>query len=323
MNSRQRHKYRKYRTGLWKSVQLEDMRNVRKFLRFVKADKDMIHVAITIGIRAEIVELLQQSAGMSEEEQIKCLLSQALEANNTEQVQQFLATGTSPDIALDAFENRPLHRARSAQMVRLLIGAGANVNGLNRYGEPPLFFARGEVLESLLTAGADAKIIAKYGQSALMYYHSAREIRMLLAAGANPCAIHASGETALHSVADAESVAILTQLGVNVNARDILGDTPLFLTHKPDIAKALLAAGADPCAVNKKGATPLHKCTVPSIAEILLEAGAHVNAEDAHGRTPLDWALAHPHRSMIKKQLITTLIRAGGKKGSGQQNPEN
>lgn len=319
MNYRQRLKYKTYRSRLWTAIRQESLKRVRKLLRFVKADDDMIHSAIALRVSAEIVDLLQKSAGMPEEEVARCRLSQALEADDTEQVLQFLNDGMSPDVVMDSYGNRPLHRARSARMARLLLEAGADVNGLARYGESPVFFARGEVLETLLAAGADATIIGKYGLSPLMNYHPAEEIRMLLAAGANPLVADVCGYTALHRVVDAESVAILVQHGLDVNARLISGDTPLFRPHSPDVAKALLSAGADPCAVNKEGVTPLHNCTCSETAEMLLAAGAHVNAEDEQGRTPLDWALAHPYQHQIQKQYIATLIRAGGKKGSGQR----
>ena len=318
MNSRQRRKHKKYRSQLWKAIQLGPLKRVRKLLRFVKADDDMVHSSIAIGVSAEIVDMLQRSAGIPEEELVKCRLSQALEADDTEQVQRFLNGGMSPDVVLDSYGNRALHRARSAGMARLLLEAGADVNGLTRYGESPVFFAHGEVLETLLAAGADAEIIGKYGQSALMNYHTAEEIRILLAAGANPLAVGTGGYTALHSVVDAESVAILVQHGLDVNTRLKSGDTPLFRAH-PGVAKALLDAGADPCAVNKEGVTPLHECTCSETAEMLLAAGAHVNAEDDQGSTPLDWALAHPYQHKIQKQYIATLIRAGAKRGSGQQ----
>lgn len=317
MNSRQRRKYKKYRSLLWKAIQREPHKRVRKLLRFVKADDDMVHSAIALRVSAEIVDLLQRSAGMPEEELVKCRLSQALEADDTEQVQLILNAGMSPDIVMDSYGNRPLHRARSARMARLLLEAGADVNGLTRYGESPVFFARGEVLAALLAAGADPRIIGIYGQSPLMNYHPAEEIRMLLAAGANPHAVWAGGYTAMHCVVDAESVAILVQHGLDVNARLNSGDTPLFRPHTPGVAKALLDAGADPCAVNKEGVTPLHECTCSELAEMLLDAGAHVNAEDERGRTPLDWALAHPYQHKIQQQYIATLIRAGGKRGSG------
>lgn len=316
MNSRQHRKYKKYHKLLWKAIQCEPPRRVRKLLRFVEAYDDMIHSAIALGVSAEIVDLLQKSAGMPEAEVAKCRLSQALGADDTEKVQQFLNAGMHPDVVLDSYGNRPLHRARSARMTRLLLAAGADVNGLAHYGESPVFFARGEVLETLLAAGADATIIGKYGRSALMNYHTAEEIRLLLAAGANPQAVDVCGYTALHRVVDAEGVAILVQHGLDVNARLISGDTPLFRTRTPDVAKALLAAGADPCAVNKEGVTPLHECTCSETAEMLLVAGANVNAEDEQGRTPLDWALAHPYQHRLQKQYIATLIRAGGKKGS-------
>ena len=319
MNSRQRRKYKKYRSLLWKAMQYGQPRMVCKLLRFVNADDDMVHSAIALGAGAEMVSLLQKSAGMPEAEVAKCRLSQALEADDTEKVQQFLNDGMSPDVALDPYEQRPLHRACSARMIRLLMAAGADVNGLTRYGEPPVFFARGEALRALLEAGADATIIGKYGQSALLNYHPAAEVRMLLAAGANPHAVVIGKHTPLHHAVDAESVAIYAELGLDVNARDVCGYTPLFLTHNFSVAKALLDAGADPCAVNDEGTTALHTCIKPEIAVLLLAAGAYVNAEDEQGRTPLDCALAKKYRDVEHKRLLATLIRAGGKKGSGQQ----
>lgn len=316
MNSRQRRKYQKYQRLLWKAMRYEQHKRVRKLLRFVKADDDMIHSAIALGVSAEMVEMLQQSAGMPEQELAKCRLSQALEADDTELVRQFLNAGMSPDVALDSYGNRPLHRARSARMARLLLKAGAEVNTLTHYGEPPVFFARGGALRALLDAGADASMIGIYGQSALMNYHPAEEVRLLLAAGANPHAAHIGKHTPLHHAVDAESVAIYAELGLDVNARDDCGDTPLFFTHNFNVAKALLDAGADPCAVNDEGATALHTCIKPEIAELLLAAGTQVNAEDAHGRTPLDCALAQQYRDPEHKRLIATLIQAGGKKGS-------
>ena len=141
MNYRQRRKYKKYRSRLWTAIRQESLKRVRKMLRFVKADDDMIHSAISIGVCPEMVELLQQSAGMPEEEVVKCRLSQALEADDTESMQQFLNAGICPDIALDSYENRPLHRARSARMARLLLEAGAHVNAEDERSRTPLDWA--------------------------------------------------------------------------------------------------------------------------------------------------------------------------------------
>lgn len=47
-------------------------------------------------------DLLQKSTGMPAAEIATCRLSQALEADDTEQVQQFQNTGMSPDVALNS-----------------------------------------------------------------------------------------------------------------------------------------------------------------------------------------------------------------------------
>lgn len=265
-----------------------------------------------------MIELVQNSIGLSADELKISLLSQAIENNDFSAVDTYIRAGMNPNAVLDEHGSRPLHRVRSANIAQLLIAAGADVNELNRYGEPPVFFARGKVLKHLLDAGANAGIIGKFGQTALLNWHTAEDIRLLLEAGANPHARHICKHTPLHEVKDAESVRIYVDLGLNVNARDSLGDTPLFRPHNLEVAQALLAAGADPCAVNQEGETPLHHCVRAEVAECLIAAGARVNAEDERGHTPLDYALSDTYRDEVqKKRLIHVLLKAGAMKGSG------
>lgn len=305
--------------NLWDAVTHGLLQAARKHLEKVPADKKILFGAIDSGQDLEMVELLLQHVRLPDEEANACRMAQAIETDNAAAVKQWLLSGIDPDFAFDTYGRRPLHRARSARVARLLIDAGADVNGRNRFGESPIFYASGEVTKVLLEAGADATITGCFGQTALLTSTSAPKVRMLLAAGANPLAVGADKDTPLHRVEDAESVAIYAGLGVDVNARNILGDTPLFHQSNQEVFKALLAAGADPCAVNKEGATPLHHCTRPELAEILIAAGALVNAEDKKGRTPLHRALCSPYaQSPSGKRLIATLIQAGATKGSGK-----
>lgn len=83
---------------------------------------------------------------------------------NVEQVRKLLAAGADPHARLHALRNTPLHNALSefdpsAEVVRLLISHGADVEAVNTAGETPLWCAvrRGcedDVAQALLDAGA-------------------------------------------------------------------------------------------------------------------------------------------------------------------------
>ena len=317
MNKRQKRKQKKYRIALWRAVTHGNLRRTRKLLRLVNADKEILHGAIFTCQSRELVELVQQSVGLSAEDVKISMFFYAVQDDDVPAVEAFIRLGMSPDTILDEYGSRPLHCAYSGKMAQALIAAGADINALNRFGEPPVFYARREVLKVLLAAGANARIIGKFGQTALLHHHSAEDIRLLLAAGADPHHLGPGEDTPLHIAEDAESVRIYVELGLNVNARNILGDSPLFRAKNLEVAQALLAAGADPCAVNESGETPLHCCNDPNIAACLIAAGAHVNAEDENGRTPLDYALANKHQRETQITLIATLIKAGATRGSG------
>ena len=146
-----------------------------------------------------------------------------MESDNIKVVQQYLATGVSPDTKLNDYEHRPLHYARSAEMARLLIAAGADVNARDVLGNSPLFSAyRYDVAYALLNAGAD------------------------------PGAVNKKGATPLHSCTRPELAELLIAAGAHVNAEDEHGHTPLDYAlshnhqstrHKQLIA-TLIRAGA-------------------------------------------------------------------------------
>ncbi len=115
----------------------------------------------------------------------------------------------------------------NAEMVQLLLYAGANVAATTRLGAyTPLFLAARDghtaVLDALLAAGADPKHAATGGITALMMAAS-------------------SG--------DAKSVTLLAEAGADVDAaEDVRGQTPLVFAaafDRPDAIRALLAHGAN------------------------------------------------------------------------------
>ena len=117
---------------------------------------------------------------------------------------------------------------------------GADVNARNeRYGETPLTLAlqsyqHKEMLELLLTHGADANVMLPYGDTPL---HSAVErdlpydVELLLANGADPNAKGFNWQSPVHAAVlhgRTHILELLLDYGADPNAKDLGGHTPLY-----------------------------------------------------------------------------------------------
>ena len=158
-------------------------------------------------------------------------------------VEKEIAKGVSTELENnESWGSTPLHRAcanSNADVVKVLIGAGANVNAANRlHGFSPLHCAAGagssEGVKMLLDAGARIDAKDKYGSIAL---HRAsvggdpETIRMLVEAG-SPIESESGHhrERPLHEAArggHAEAVEVLLSLGADPSATNAHGKTPL------------------------------------------------------------------------------------------------
>lgn len=121
-----------------------------------------------------------------------------------------------------------------------------------------------ELVKLLLDAGADPNAQDDDGDTALIYASDTPVIRMLLDAGADATLCSHTGESALHRPGrfdDAEAVRLLIRAGAPVNAEDSWGCTPLFCGMGGEMADEcmalFLAAGADLEHRNHKGRTAL------------------------------------------------------------------
>ena len=214
------------------------------------------------------------------------------------------------------------------EIIRALIGAGANVNEAAREPNPspdeapgdiegmtPLMWAaefngNPEILAALIQGGADVNAKDDRDREALWYavqgVNNPDVLSVLIEAGADIDAKDYEGSTPLTWAAVAgntEAVNILIQAGADINAKGDDDGTPLISaawhSEYPEIIRALIRAGAD---VNAKydydGGTPLIYAARNGnleILNILIQAGADVGAKDDEGKTALDHAREKGH----------------------------
>ena len=207
-----------------------------------------------------------------------------------------LPAGSAAQAGASASDGRLLEAARdgAAEVVRALVGDGADVSAARGDGMTALHFAaeRGHaaVARALIDAGAAVDAGTRIGRYAPLHL-AARGghrsvVALLLEAGADPnAATTNSGVTALHlaaaSVDGRSAVAALLDHGADPNAREgSAGQTPLMFAaaaNRPAATAALLEAGADP------GITTAVVDVLPSLA---LDREANRRMRDLIGAPP-------------------------------------
>ena len=198
-----------------------------------------------------------------------------------------------------------------AEMVGLLIGAGADAKSANEFGATALYAAAANpdaaITGKLLAAGADANVALLSGETPLM--EAARRgnreiVRTLLSAKANPNAQEANGgqSVLMWAVSQRHSAVVeeLVRGGADVKAGSKTGFTPLMFAAQQgdaDTARILINAGANPNEVRPKSGNSYTPLIIASamgnakVAELLLDKGADPNAIDARGYTALHLAV--------------------------------
>lgn len=197
--------------------------------------------------------------------------------------------------------------------VKLLIGAGANINTVGEGGLTTLHLASSainpELVKLLIEAGADVNATTSDKQTALYW----------------ACRFYSNSATVEEQKSFTEVIKLLIEAGTNINAPDKNGVTPLYiLSAKTGVGhhicyKLLLGAGADVNAADENGLTPLHIALTfgyPEVVKLLLGAGADVNATNKDGFKPLELACRNypndeeqlKHRIEGIKSLIQFLL---------------
>ena len=207
-----------------------------------------------------------------------------------------------------------VHRS-DAELVDLLIAAGADVTATNRYGVQPISLAaengNAVILAALLDAGADPNATLPEGETVLMTAArtgDAASIRTLLVRGADPNARDRfRGQTALMWAAarnNADAVHALAELGADIHARTesalrAPNGNRLFYAPPPtgftalmfaargghlDAMRVLLAAGANVNDTLSDGQSALVVAVANAnweLADYLLDRGADPNLAGA------------------------------------------
>ncbi|HLQ79071.1 MAG TPA: ankyrin repeat domain-containing protein [Terriglobia bacterium] len=188
----------------------------------------------------------------------------------------------------------------NAEIVDLLLAAGANPKAATRYNVTPLSLActngNNVVIEHLLKAGVDPNSTAEEGETALMTASLTGKVdavKVLLDHGADVQAKDPiKGQTALMwaaSEGNAGTVTLLVNAGSDVKAKSKAGFTPLLFGVRNghiDVVKVLLEHGANVNDVATDGTSALNMAVVNAyfeLAAVLVDRGADPNAPDPRG----------------------------------------
>jgi len=149
-----------------------------------------------------------------------------------------------------------------AEVIQILIEAGANIHATNPSGGTTLMYAAAanpnpQVLRLLIDAGACLEARHENGMTPLMFAASnnsnLQTLTTLIQQGASLHAMGAYGETAMHHAAHSsvnpQIIHALVEAGANIHALDYLGYAPAIyaaaFNNNPAILTALIACGTD------------------------------------------------------------------------------
>lgn len=281
-------------------------------------DRTALGIAVFLGHVKCAKVLLEAGAIQTADDGLPLLLC-AIDSGRPELVRLLLSHGADADDPGDGCCTPLLHAIRGGRVksAEVLIDHGADVNRRHDgpcrsthahpvpAGATPLIaaarFKRGELVERLLAAGAEASLTDARGRSAADHAARRGDVAMmnrLVAAGAPLTTDERTRHNAalLTSLRHADAAGALAALGrgADANAADRDGRSALIAAARGgmvEVVEALLAAGADPNHVAKWGESPLRVSALrrnSRIVRSLLAAGADVNARQVPGSIPAD-----------------------------------
>lgn len=187
------------------------------------------------------------------------------------------------------------------EAIRILLAAGANINGRDIEGRTALMVALQEgrltVADALIELGADIRLTDDDLWTALMHACTRKDTLSLIPRLVTDTIINSAdvgGDTALNIAAGypfPETIHMLLVAGADINTKNHTGDTPLMTACASAYGET---------------ATALHGYA--AVAELLIKAGAEVNHRNATKHS----ALAYAMRARLDK-IAVMLIEAGAR----------
>lgn len=244
------------------------------------------------------------------------LLIDAAERGDVAVVRRLLTAGADPDGRGYKVNSVPLTRAKSTEVLELLLDAGADVNAVDAVGTTPLGWAVGlgkmENVRCLLQAGADVNPNPPATPPLIHASHLGMAAQ-LLAAGADVNRGTAAEGTPLIRAAargNRELAELYLGLGADANARDGIGNTALHVARTEAMVALLKTNGADPALLNNRGETPLFEIMhTAAMVRALVAAGVPLDVVSAERKmTALQVMLADNRED---DDAILALIAAG------------
>lgn len=248
------------------------------------------------------------------------LLSYAVSTNNFVLAELMLLIGADPTVK-NAWGDTLLHMAaqkNSVQMVKLLLGAGLDINvlGNDEFNCTALYqaiyYGSLDVVEFLIEQGADVNIPDSHGTLPIVKAGErgyTNTVNLSLKHGAEVNSQDGNKQTALHRAAyhgKIDTMIFLLENGADLGKINIYGETPLFsasaaLVNSANAVSILLKFGAQLQLnlQNTRGMTPLHKTFQfgnKDSTTLLLESGAKPDIKDRWGRMP--------HQAMIPPDIF-------------------
>ncbi|KAF6198752.1 hypothetical protein GE061_006774 [Apolygus lucorum] len=229
----------------------------------------------------------------------------------------------------------PLHSAvimLQEEIVKLLVGLGANVNATDNSGKVPIFYITEKleklkvfrdfgdsqkclcIAEELLSNGADLSSESKFLIIATQR-KTRNLVEMALRCNADVNVVGLNGFTALHAAVmagDEYLVKLLLEHGAEIEAKDHNSQTPLLVAvsrRVEAIVHHLLDRGAQVDVEDERRFTPLHFAAMGGwvrIIERLLKLGADINARASRNVTPLILAA-----ELGRGKAVIALLRGG------------
>ena len=205
-----------------------------------------------------------------------------------------------------------------AEVIKILINAGADVHVESGFQETVLFGAAGKgnvaIIRTLIRAGLDVNEKSEHGLTPL--YNAANgghfeAVKTLIDAGADVNAnvkMDETIKTPLQAAVESGEIDTVTEKREDGKTWHIVGDRNDW--DKTELVKALIDAGANVDVRDEHGNTLLHEIVFypfdSECAKILIDAGVDVNIKNNSGRTALHSAASHGH-----PKQVSMLINAG------------